>query len=237
MYYTFSGQTFTQGRWVAIVPEVGDSLSYDDFEPFKGQVTDKKALYLLPSELSGGDYCSSGTVNVSNHRVFLKLYEKVEGVYDVYSGYGGYAVAIRLDVLDSNPEIKEALDGLEGYPVIDEEDLSQLEWDKSKEAWDDWVRRDAVREVQKDPFLEEWDPEDDDEFYLDFTGAAEEAGVYWEPEGQDMRIDVDRVAPYLTDRIVLKQIPKSDLPLLLSRKWSSKSAQAEYEKLLKGVAA
>lgn len=79
-----------------------------------------------------------------NHRSFLKDYKDIDGIHDVSGGYGTFAVAIRQDVYESNDEIKEIIDGLENYCLINEEDYSELETEESDKAWENWARQDLV---------------------------------------------------------------------------------------------
>ena len=121
--------------------EPENDLAYSDLEPGSG----KGPVFVLPAYLSGSDY-SGGSVTVSNHRLFIEEFGELEGVHNVYGGYGSYGVAIRLDVwqagadqsactwygadpesaacdVDEGPcphQIREWLKSLENYPVYDE---------------------------------------------------------------------------------------------------------------------
>lgn len=218
-------------RYVDYVPtkktlSYGDLVSTDD-TPTK---SNKKLLYLMPELMSGGDYTDSGTYNISNHRVFLKEYGKYAGVHPVTGGWGTFAVAIRLDVLDRHPEIQECLDGLTRYPVIDDQDLSDLETEKSEEAWKEWGKDDLVRELRKFPGLENFEP--DDKFEFLFYEASQEAGEYWASEaGGSMYIHMDKIAPYVRDIILLATV---ELPLLVGHTWVSQDALKEFESRLRG---
>ena len=76
-------------------------LNHGDLKPLEKPQTPEQSDFLMPELLSGSDYCSSGSVEVSNHRVFLERYGKRLGVYDVYGGYGTFAVAVRLEGLST----------------------------------------------------------------------------------------------------------------------------------------
>ena len=99
------------------IPEGQSRLSYGDLKTLHVlEVTDMD--FLTPDSLSGSDYCHSGSVEVSNHRVFLERYGKLPNVYDVYGGMGTFAIAIRLDSV--TPEMIEDLSTMEKCYVLDE---------------------------------------------------------------------------------------------------------------------
>lgn len=207
---------------------------YGDFDRVKDPKGYKDTeLYVLPEYLSGGDYDHSGLVQRSNHRTFLKSFKNKDGVHDLSGGMGTYGVAVRKDVLESNEEIRKALDALEGYPIIDEEDYSALRNEEQEEAWKNWAEHDVLRSIQGE--FPDWEPEDDDQLSLLFHEASEESNNYWQEDGGSMWIDINKVVPYILDRLTLEQTPEKDLPLLLTREWKSESARKEFEQRLKGV--
>ena len=73
--------------------EPENDLAYSDLEPS----STKGPVFVLPGYLSGSDY-SGGSVTVSNHRLFIEEFGELDGVHNVYGGYGSYGVAIRLDL-------------------------------------------------------------------------------------------------------------------------------------------
>lgn len=213
-------------------PEPDQSLAYGDLISCPHREYPDKELFVMPKYLSGSDYCNSGVVEVSNHRAFLEEFKDVEGVHEVWGGFGTYAVAIRLDVYESNEEIKGVVNALDDYPVLDQDDLSRLEDERSQEAWDDWARADALRLLQKShEYLEEFDDDFDDDFYR----ACDESGTYWAFEsGNSIYIDFERVIPYVRDRLLARIAPLKDLPLLVSHDWVSKEAKGLFLSRLKG---
>lgn len=235
-YYRYESYQKNKGEWKWInIPEKGNALSYGDLkEESYPESYKKNELYIMPDELSGSDYSNSSTVEISNHRVFLESFKEINGVHDVFGGFGTYAVAIRLDVYESNQEIKETIDNLKDYCIINEDDLSELEREKTDEAWDSWARESMLSLIQEsDPRLEEFN--DHDDFDIMFFQAAEEAHEYWEAEaGGSMSIRLENITPYLRDMILVALTEKEDLPLLVSHEWVSKKAQKDFETKLKG---
>ena len=231
MYYTYRGNQLINHVWEPIVPQVGDRLSYGDFESVKPDLKNEHD-YIMPEEMSGSDY-SGGIVQVSNHRVFIKEFGKTEGVYDVYGGMGTYAVAIRIDVAEANEEIKSVLAGLTDYPLIDEEDWSNLEMDWQKKTIPD-ILRGIRHDFDIEEFVENADQyiEDDEALEELVWKAIKELGLDWHYENTEAYLSSDNILPYIEDRILLEHC--SNLPILINRKWSCHQTQAMYEQKLKG---
>lgn len=181
-------------------PEDLSSLYYGDFDRLEKYESPEPTDFYLPELLSGSDY-SGGSVTVSNHRVFLEQFGKVDGVYEVYGGYSTYAVAIRLDAI--NEEMLDIFKALEDYPLIDEDDLSRVELEAEDEAWDSWVehdfRRDAAEKfphVDPDVFYEM--PKD--KLFEVFRTLAERSNTYWQnEEGNSAYIDLKRLLDSATE--------------------------------------
>ena len=234
-YYTFDGEQLIKGVWELIILDPGSRISWSDLHPFNGEANEEtlKTIYLVPDLLSGGDYSNSSEVQVSNHRSFLKEFKNVEGVYDVWGGFGSFAVAIRADVAESNEQIKETLDGLENYPVIDEDDMSEL-----RNEWEQLAVQDMIHGIQNDieTSLEELikgtDIDSEKVEFLIWDGINE-LNLEWSYEANSAYLDADKVLSYVEDVILIEQC--KDLPLLIDRKWSCDKTQAMYEQKLKGV--
>lgn len=135
--------------WI-LKEDLGGSISYGDFYnnrwSYKDTSEDDFEKVYLPSLLSGGDY-SGNTLERSNYLAFLEQFGEVKGVYDYYSGDGVYGIALTQSAYD-NEEIQECLKALEDYPVIDDEKLSNLEWDLYAESWKDYGADDFIRELK-----------------------------------------------------------------------------------------
>ena len=81
-----------------------------------------------------GDY-SGEVVTRSNHRVILEEFreEVIEGRW----GYGTTELLLPLEG-EVSEELADLIVKLEGYPLADEEDFSELELELLKENWSDW---------------------------------------------------------------------------------------------------
>ena len=111
-----------------------------------------------PRELAHGDYCG-GSVERANYQVWCEDYAETEGILWIRQSYayGGRAVAVRAGVVSCtaprlNPNapataIIEALRALERYPSLDDDHLSRMETEESRDAWRRWVARDFAKAV------------------------------------------------------------------------------------------
>jgi hypothetical protein len=234
-YYKFTGTEYKNVVWNEINPNQFHSLSYGDFEEVTGTPANLSEVYIIPEVTSGGDYDNSGAIERSNHRTLLKRFKKVTGVHDLYGGYGTFAIAIRADVAESNEEIKEVLDGLENYPVIDGEDLSSLEDELYNEAWDQWVGNEVKKELIKvlDPYniTEEQIDEIDLEKYYQLVRFNDDIDYRIEAGGSTW-MKTDKVAEAMSDLILLDHC--KEFPLLIGYKWHSEESQSEFETKFKG---
>jgi len=132
------------------------------------------------------DY-SGSTVERSNCEVFLERFGKTPGVWPVYGGYGTCGVVVLVEKR-ADEEIKEVLDALEDYPLIDEEHMSNLELEIEDEDWDSWIKQDLRR------MLGDCAPEDDDELYQQFMRAMDKTNTYFVHEDAvSAYVDLDRV--------------------------------------------
>lgn len=152
--------------------------------------------YLWLDLMGGSDY-SGNALEKSNYDVFLEQFGTVDGVLDVHGGYGSYGVLIRRDVYDSNAEIREQLERLDNYPVLDEEHMSGLEVQAQNEAWDGWTCADFRHALGKRfPELEDAvDEVPSADLRDEFESACNDQNVYWENEtGNSAWVDVTQIA-------------------------------------------
>lgn len=187
-----------QGYGRGYTDRADGSASYGDFR--RTDWNDKGELYFYVPYASGSDY-SGSTVEKANAKWFEDTFGDNEWVHPVYGGHGTYAVAVGLSGLlacddDTFEEVCEALEGLDGYPVFDDDALSELECEGTEEAWNNWVSGDFTRAVEKkfeDCADFEWP--DDDDVRTFFEECADRANEYWYNEGygNDMYINVDRI--------------------------------------------
>jgi CheY-like chemotaxis protein len=139
-------------------------------------------IFVVPQYMQGSDYGGS-LVDAANKKAFLEEYEGTEGgegILEMYGGHGSFGVAIPLRVYLENDEIQSTLHGLEDYPVVCEETLSQLEMEGAEEAWESWVEGDFVSAVEGRLGIE--DLEEDEE-------KTEEARRFYQQQQQLIYLD------------------------------------------------
>ena len=134
------------------------STSYGDWTLLTDYSELSPDTFIIPQYCGGSDY-SGNLVEVSNHKAMVELLEGA-GLEDgtdfiTYSGgYGTFDIAVRayslaeIDPSDAE-EILSAIDGLSGYPLLDESLNSELEIESQNEAWDDWGKKEFTDELGK----------------------------------------------------------------------------------------
>ena len=149
-------------RWTSADPAFGGSGNYAG--------ADLSAFYVAPISM-GRD--TSDAVTLSNWRVISAELEKLtrheaSGEHE----FGHWAVGwYRLWLIhESDSAALECADSwaasLSDYPVADEDDLSEVEYEAEQEAWDNWGGREWRQTVEK--ALQAYAPDD--------------AGPYWADE-------------------------------------------------------
>lgn len=103
-------------------------------------------------------------------------------------GWIGGTLVLDLDE-EAGPDVLDALLGLETYPVVDEEALSEAEHEEDVEAWEAWGRREALEALASALDLDEgrgWtvDAEDGDALDAALLEAAHEQGRPSEESGE-----------------------------------------------------
>jgi hypothetical protein len=234
-YKTFEGREYVSGAWQDTFLETGCSYSLGDFQDYRGEVTEalSKSLFIIPKLLSGSDY-SGGMVERSNFRVFLKEHKEVDGVYELFGGYGTFGIAVRLDVYNSNNDIKEALDALDNYPVINDEDLSEMESEADQELVTD-TAKDLPREIDLDKYIPDIDTilEDTDMIEELIWSAVRDLNLNFEHENNSSFIhDEGKIQRYVEDSLLINNCTK--LPLLINREWVSETLEQEFKDKLSG---
>lgn len=137
-------------------------------------------------------FAGDDTVARSNTRVWKSEFASTQNV-DWW--WAGGEVLIRLDESSPTPE-QEAFDSLDGYPLLDDSDHSELEQEEQTEQWNDWGRKDFKKDLRKyiAQYTDEGSPERKalDEI-IDIIGDKDLDRAYWEmcsradayPEGGD----------------------------------------------------
>lgn len=137
------------------------------------------------------DY-SGTTVERSNCQSFLRIFAEHLGkdVWELCGGFNTTGVLIRTSLYENNPEVKEVIDGLFDYPLINEEDYSELELELEQVSWDTWL------EYELKSLLEQKEIEYNEEtLQQDFYYVADDIAEYF--------IHEDANCPYFrTEKVV-----------------------------------
>jgi len=177
----------------------------------------KSAEWFQVEYATGSDY-SGGSVTESNYRVLEKMLEEhhPEDAQPVVwartsGGHGTYGIVVRY--ADLEDEVRGAIDALEDYSLMDEEDHSNLQVEQQDSAWEDWGRDDFIKELAKDIGIDDWDELEalitPDQWYSVFEGAREAANVYWEDQqGSGQYIDMERVAKKAGSIVTSRKLPQ-----------------------------
>jgi len=233
--------------WESVNPNEADRLHYEDLDSFSlslcsslgggalnlsevealEKITEKKSwsslsLLFIPSLCESGDYGGS-TYQLSNAQVLLEEFGGSPACRELVGAYGSYGVAI--DPRYVSDELLEALEALEGYPVWDEEHLSQLEEELKVEAFNRWLEG-GLRRLVEEVCLEALqtggvrEPEEAEEIaeaiaeqatedqLWDLLREADSDGFLWESEHNQMHCRLDRidsaliVSAFLSEEVV-----------------------------------
>ena len=106
------------------------------------------SLGFVPSHCGYSDYSNTGLVGLSNYRVLTDTQstpDPYSGVLEI--GYGWNGRGAVLDLRYVPEDVLETIEALEAYPLISEDDHSELEWEGVNKLWNESVA-DRVRTLQ-----------------------------------------------------------------------------------------
>jgi len=179
-------------------PDEGESLRYGDLKPIVRSNVDKDDIvFVMPGEAGGSDY-SGGTHNKANFKAMINDFGDDPDVHEVYGGHGTFAFAVR--ARSTNEPLIEAIEALQDYPIYDEEAWSQYELELQEEALENWALDDFVRAMTRlYDEVEGWEEaveglRDAGAISWGFHDFAENANEYWEGDGPDVFIRVEKIA-------------------------------------------
>jgi hypothetical protein len=146
-----------QGHWLLIrdgEPEVDCSYQWHQSseEPLQACLEDKwrnLSLGFAPSYCGYSDYSSTGLVGLANFNCLTDPASTPDpsgGILDV--GYGWNGRGVVLDLRFAPFEVLETIAALEDYPLISDEEYSQLECDGIDKLWGEDSVADRVQTLQ-----------------------------------------------------------------------------------------
>jgi gamma-glutamylcyclotransferase (GGCT)/AIG2-like uncharacterized protein YtfP len=166
----------------------------------------------------------------------MKRFKNTEGVYSLFGGYDSYSVAIRVDIYESNEEIKKTIDALEDYPVIDEENLSELENEienKSLKVYISDNKNSIYRHVEREGDIEDIEEIIDtlpDEDYIEQIAweGISALNLNWSHEQNSAYLsNILQLIQYIEDRLLIDHC--KDFPLLINREWACGDTKQKYK--------
>jgi hypothetical protein len=106
-------------------------------------------------------------------------------------------------ILDT-PDNRDLIDGLEEYPCVDDETVSEIETEWETEAWHSWLRSDLIATLPGGDYddtntwidgLREYveDLLDDSELFDCYREAMDATNTYPTPEHDEVHVDVRRI--------------------------------------------
>jgi hypothetical protein len=119
-------------------------VSYSEIKPLKNTAAGLE-FFEIPF-CTWGDYCGS-TVERSNHRVISDDYKDQIGVniWPIIGGYGSYGLLCSVELYAADNDLRDIINGLFDYPLVNEDDHSALEFELESEDWDSWIKGDLRR--------------------------------------------------------------------------------------------
>lgn len=107
------------------------------------------SLGFVPSYCGFSDYSNTGLVGLANYRCLTdpqSFPDPHDGILEVSYGWNGRGVVLDLRFVPD--DAIESVVELEGYPLISDDEHSQLEWDGINNLWADESVSDRVRTLQ-----------------------------------------------------------------------------------------
>jgi hypothetical protein len=229
--YTYRGHTYRHNNnypidehypphevWVDLDYPISCEISYSDLHTLEKYENAKELLktqdlFLVPKYLQYGDYDSSCMVERSNQKIFLEAYENEKGVFSISGDYGSSGIAISVKYLlnsenEKAEEILNILHGLNNYPCLDDEDMSNMEYEAYHEAMTEYGTEDCMKALSEklhvdvydydekkfEEFLDEKDSHGNPSWIIESGG-----GCYIEVDKMIEGITFDQVKPFLID--------------------------------------
>jgi hypothetical protein len=178
----------------------------------------KSAEWFQVEYATGSDY-SGGSVNESNYQVLGEMLdehhpEDAEPVVwaRTSGGHGTYGIVVRYGDLED--EVREAIDALEDYPLMDDEHHTNLEMEQQQAAWDDWGVGELSKALAKETGVDRDELRDnltDGDWYQIFDLVMQRGDITWEDQqGAGQYIDMDLVAEQVVKN--LEKMPSYATP-------------------------
>lgn len=182
-------------------------ISYGNFDRLSGSKAGRE--WFAVDYCGGSDYVGD-LATKSNYRSLMKLCKEAlqdadtcqePWFVELYGGHGTFGIV--LHCARTPTDIYDVIYQLNNYPLVDEDDYSELQHDEEGEAWVNWASHDFNRALENKFPTYDFDEISGDDLYKLFHTAAEDSNTYWETDGMSMHIKIDRVV----DNIELSDLP------------------------------
>ena len=194
-YYAYDIPDDCKAIWMDDLERIEPDMVYDRI-----MVNDLEGLIIVHNYTTYGDYGGHGSVGMSNHRILVSDYQHI----DLYGGYGSHMAGITIEALikddDYKDQIFEIYNGLNDYHCIDDEDLSNLEYDLSHEVFEDVYKSDLIDAIGEkfDLDMDDYEVLPDQSLWVLLETLSDRSNTYWENEYTSMYIDIDQCVESMT---------------------------------------
>jgi hypothetical protein len=161
---------------------------------------DRQEWLVLPVSINR----DSGPLSESNFESAKKTLDDAKAEYEVHRfghwGPGWFEIILVNPAFESVVEDIER--SLEDYPCLDENDLSEREYDEFRESWDNWGRSEFTHDIKSNFELSE---EEDDmlDFHVDIDSLWRECtdhiGWEYQMDGDSVSINLSDASKYLSE--------------------------------------
>jgi hypothetical protein len=185
-----------------------------DFNRYGNWTDDTEGPFIIPALLSYSDY-SGSLVERSNYKAFEKAFDAGYNEWwtNAPGGHGTDCIVIDASIVpdDVADDVVSFLNGLQKYPLADENLHSKMEIEAQDKAWNNWVKGDFITAIERKFGMTFEDSPDDTKLFEVFNTCMDKSGYYWINEsGGEMWCDVKRIAAKMTqaefDSLVLTTI-------------------------------
>ncbi len=193
-YYTYDIPDDCKAIWMDDLEKVDHQVAFDRI-----MLNDIDGLIMVHEYSIFGDYGGYGSVGMSNHRILVDEYQHID-LYGMYSQYAGCRIDSLINDTDYKDQIFEIYNSLNNYPAIDDQDMSNLEYDLSKECFDNCYKDDLIKAIESkfDIDIDDYDQIPDASLWYLLEILSERSNTYWENEYTSMYIDIDQCVESMT---------------------------------------
>ena len=141
-----------QGHWVLIEDGKPSQVWWDQshdglFTRCLDNGWRELSLGFVPSLFGYSDYGTTGLVGLSNFRTFLDSYDPHDAIHEI--GYGHNGCGIAVDIRFVTDDMIESIQAVENYPLLSDDDHSELEWEGVSKYWEAESTSDRVGMLQQ----------------------------------------------------------------------------------------